>query len=1397
MLSTLRHSRKWQSLLCLIVMMGLLVPYGTFGTAVAVAGQVDANNVGTAPTIDGNLSESGWNLAQTVNKTTIGTPNNTVTMGAMWNSTYLFVGVRVLDGNLFNDSANTWEDDSVEVYIDANNNKGTTYDSFDRQYVKGYNDTGLSGIGSQTGVVHSWAAITGGYSVEMAIPWSNLGVTGAAGLTMGFDVGYNDDDNAGTRDSQAVWWGTINNYNNTSAFGSVVLMGSGPTNTPTNTSVGPTNTPTNTPVSGQGAYPSGTPWAIPGTIQAEDYDTGGENVAYHDLETANQGGQYRTAEGVDVETTGDTGGGFNVGWTRTNEWIEYTVNVASAGNYTLLERVASGTTTGNFRVEFNGVDKTGAVAVPNTGGFQTYQNLSQTVNLSAGVQVMRIFFNGNDANFNYFTLTAAGATNTPTNTSPPTNTPTNTPIGPTNTPTNTPVASNTPTNTQPPTNTPTNTPIGPTNTPTNTPAGSSNLALGKPISASSSVFTFVAANGNDNSVTTYWEGGGQPATLTIDLGANANITSIVIKLDPSTAWSTRTQTFQVLSHPQTTSTFSNLVSSAGYVFNPATNANTVTIPVSALASAVQLNFTGNTGAPAGQVAEFQIFGTMAPNPDLIITALNWTPASPNEANAITLNATVQNAGSASSAATTVDFTLNGSPAGSANVGALNAGASVVVPLNIGNKAMGTYTVAATVDPANTVIETNNGNNSFTAGSSMVVTQAPGPDLEILGVTMNPPNPLAGASVSFIVSVHNRGTTNVASGTTTRVLINSTTLNNTNSPAINAGATVQVTVGNWTAVNGSNPLVATADATNIIAETIENNNTFSASMGVGRGAIMPYVRIEAESPAVTKNGTTLAPNFNLSDYAGEASGRSAVFLDATGEYVQFTLTSSANAIVVRNAIPNSADGVGIDAPISLYVGGVDKGNLTVSSKYSYVYASPTTLGQLGYNNTPGGTPYWIYEEASMMLDQTYPAGTTIKLQKDSGDVQWIYIDFAEFENVAPAASNPDPTKYVQVSATKTIDQALTEFRADVNKLGIFIPAGNWDLSNKIFVYGRPTQIIGAGPWHTRLVAPQGMSNTDMGFNIASTANGSTIKNLSAWGNYHYRVDGPGKFIDGNGMQNVTVDNLWVEHFICLYWGVNSSNNTFKNLRIRNTFADGINMTNSSSNNIITNSEARGTGDDSFAEFSAVDAGGSYNVGNQYTNLTAILVRRAAAFAAYGGHGNTFQNLYGADTLTYPGITISSLSFGLNTLGFGSTDTVFDGITLDRTGGDFWTSVGSDDHINDYQNFAGIWFFAGDKPFQNILVKNVDINDSVYFGVMFQTKYPEQPPMTNVRLQNININNAPRYGIKLVIRAEGSQNTPPIGSASFTNVLVNNAGIAKIYGEAGSPGFTVNRVSGNNW
>ena len=74
-------------------------------------------------------------------------------------------------------------------------------------------------------------------------------------------------------------------------------------------------------------------------------------------------------------------------------------------------------------------------------------------------------------------------------------------------------------------------------------------------------------------------------------------------------------------------------------------------------------------------------------------------------------------------------------------------------------------------------------------------------------------------------------------------------------------------------------------------------------------------------------------------------------------------------------------------------------------------------------------------------------------------------------------------------------------------------------------------------------------------------------------------------------NITIDNIWIEHMVCLYWGANTDNMTIKNSRIRNMFADGINMTNGSTNNLVTNNDARATGDDSFALFSAIDAGGA--------------------------------------------------------------------------------------------------------------------------------------------------------------------------------------------------------------
>ncbi len=327
-----------------------------------------------------------------------------------------------------------------------------------------------------------------------------------------------------------------------------------PTNTPvvpsataTNTPVAPTatRTPTQvpataTPNTNQTPY-GGTVRTIPGTIQAEDFDNGGEAVAYHDLDAGNAGGQYRSTD-VDIEASSE--GGYNIGWIRNGEWLEYSVNVQTAGNYTLAARVASGVSTGSFRVEFNGLDKTGTVNINSTGGWQTWQDISRTVNLSAGQQVLRVQALGGDFNLNYLSLTAS--------------------------------------------------------------SNSTNLALNKAVTASSTNDVYAASNAVDGNATSYWESSQNafPQSITVDLGASTNVSKIVLKLPAN--WGARNQNLSILGSSNNSS-YGTLVNNASYSFDPATG-NTVTINFSASNQRyIRINLTANSGWPSAQIAELEIY----------------------------------------------------------------------------------------------------------------------------------------------------------------------------------------------------------------------------------------------------------------------------------------------------------------------------------------------------------------------------------------------------------------------------------------------------------------------------------------------------------------------------------------------------------------------------------------------------------------------------------------------------------------------------------------------------------------------------------------------------------------------------------------------------------------------
>ena len=145
-------------------------------------------------------------------------------------------------------------------------------------------------------------------------------------------------------------------------------------------------------------------------------------------------------------------------------------------------------------------------------------------------------------------------------------------------------------------------------------SATTNLALGRPVSASSSFQSYVPSNATDGNTSSYWEstdGAGYPQTITVNLGSAQAIGSITLDLPPSSAWNTRTETLSVFGSTNG-ATFTQLVASAGYTFNPATG-NTVTIAVPSGTSAqyVELSFGSNTGWAAAQLSEFEIFAGSA------------------------------------------------------------------------------------------------------------------------------------------------------------------------------------------------------------------------------------------------------------------------------------------------------------------------------------------------------------------------------------------------------------------------------------------------------------------------------------------------------------------------------------------------------------------------------------------------------------------------------------------------------------------------------------------------------------------------------------------------------------------------------------------------------------------
>lgn len=148
----------------------------------------------------------------------------------------LFLLVEVADALKTNDSGSSWwEDDVIEIFIDGNNSKGTTYDGAnDFQLGFRWNEpviqVGGNSVNRTNGIVKSHYATAAGHTLEVSIPWSTIGVTPAVGDRIGLDISVDDDDNGGARDSQLTSFATTPmGWSDPSLFGSVYITQCGGT----------------------------------------------------------------------------------------------------------------------------------------------------------------------------------------------------------------------------------------------------------------------------------------------------------------------------------------------------------------------------------------------------------------------------------------------------------------------------------------------------------------------------------------------------------------------------------------------------------------------------------------------------------------------------------------------------------------------------------------------------------------------------------------------------------------------------------------------------------------------------------------------------------------------------------------------------------------------------------------------------------------------------------------------------------------------------------------------------------------------------------------------------------------------------------------------------------------
>jgi hypothetical protein len=511
---------------------------------------------------------------------------------------------------------------------------------------------------------------------------------------------------------------------------------------------------------------------------------------------------------------------------------------------------------------------------------------------------------------------------------------------------------------------------------------------------------------------------------------------------------------------------------------------------------------------------------------------------------------------------------------------------------------------------------------------------------------------------------------------------------------------------------------------------------AANPAGSRGASLPWLEYEAETGKT--NAAILAPDRKFGTLASESSGRSAVRLDKTGQYVQLKTRAAANSIVVRFVIPDTEDGAGQQASLSLYVNNVFRQKLQLTSRYAWSYGGE----ELTFNAPKAGGAHHFYDETHALVGDI-PAGATIKLQKDADDSAAYYVvDLIDLEQVAAPKTSPSGYLSLVADCGAVPDDAKDDGdaiqtcidKARSAKTGVWIPVGTFESSTHGFDVS-DVSLQGAGMWYSTIHGKFARFNC--------TGNNCRYFDFAISGETVLRDDkSPENGFNGGAGSGSRLENIWVEHTKVGYWVGGATNGLIiTGSRFRDLFADGVNFCNGTSNSLVENSHFRNTGDDALASWSPKGSG--VNTGNVFRFNTVQIPWRANCFAIYGGKDNAIEDNLCSDVVTYPGILVAQ-QFNSNP---------FDGLTsiqrnsLIRAGGPMFHS-----------EHGALKIWAAQGEISGLVIKDILIDSPTFTGIELQGSYS----LKSAIFEHIQIKQAGTNGIYLSSNLNGE------ATFSFINI-----------------------------